>query len=248
VRPVDYDSVASDYNRRYETNAFEGIRATLRGFVADSHGPVVEVGCGTGHWIGELAGAGVPYVVGLDLSLGMLRRARAALPLAPFVRGAAEALPFADGSLDRLFCVNALHHFPTPSRFIAECRRVLRPGGGVLTIGLDPHVGQDQWWIYEYFPSALDADRRRYPSAPTIRAWFAAEGFERRTTTIAQHIPGAEPFDLALERGRLDRNSTSQLLVISDEAYEAGRARLLAERPALRADLRLYASTAWAPS
>jgi ubiquinone/menaquinone biosynthesis C-methylase UbiE len=245
MRPVDYDAVAPEYNRRYDTNEFDGIRATLRAFVAGATGITVEVGCGTGHWVADLAGSSAHPVVGLDPSLGMLRRARDAMPLALLVRSAAEALPFSDGSIARLYCVNALHHFQKPSAFAAECRRVLRPGGGVLTIGLDPHVGTDQWWVYDYFPTALEADRLRYPSSARISEWFAAEGFERMTTAVAQRIPAVEPFDVALERGRVERASTSQLLVITDEAYAAGRAQLLAERPPLRADLRLYASTAW---
>jgi hypothetical protein len=35
------------------------------------------------------------------------------------------------------------------------------------------------------------------------------------------------------------------LMVISDDDYEAGIARLLIEQPVLRADLRLYATSAW---
>jgi hypothetical protein len=49
-----------------------------------------------------------------------------------------------------------------------------------------------------------------------------------------------------MNRGRIDRRSTSQLMVISDEDYAAGMRRMVAEQPVLRADLRLYATTAWA--
>ena len=51
-------------------------------------------------------------------------------------------------------------------------------------------------------------------------------------------------FDEAMERGFLDRHSKSQLLLLSDAEYQTGLERLRAERPLLRADLRLYATTA----
>ena len=86
------------------------------------------------------------------------------------VRGTAERLPWADASFDRVFCVNALHHFFDARAFVTECRRVLRAGGGLLTIGLDPHTGLDRWWVYDFFPAALEADRQRYASTASIRA------------------------------------------------------------------------------
>jgi hypothetical protein len=52
--------------------------------------------------------------------------------------------------------------------------------------------------------------------------------------------------DAARREGFIDRSATSQLMVISDDDYETGMRRLMAEQPVLRADLRLYATTAWA--
>jgi SAM-dependent methyltransferase len=175
----------------------------------------------------------------------MLERARVKAPTAMLVRGSAGALPWADGSIDRILCVNALHHFPDRRATLAECRRVLRSGGGVLTAGLDPHTGADEWWVYDYFPAARHADRLRYASTATIRAELVDAGFRRASTEVAQHLPVALPFDAAWEQGLVHRQSTSQLMVISDAEYGAGVDRLRAERPVLRADLRIYATTAW---
>jgi hypothetical protein len=111
-----------------------------------------------------------------------------------------------------------------------------------MVIGLDPHTGLDQWWIYDYFPGTFAADLVRYPSAEAIRATLEDAGFSDLTTSVAQHVPAAVPFDLAVERGYVDQRSTSQLMVISDAEYAEGVRRLTAERPVLRADLRLYAT------
>jgi ubiquinone/menaquinone biosynthesis C-methylase UbiE len=243
--PVNYDLVAPEYDRRYERHRYEGVRACLRRFLGDRRGAAVaEVGCGTGHWLADLSDRGFSRLAGVDFSRRMIEQAHIAAPAALLVRGTATHLPWADDSFDRVFCVNALHHFPDPSAFIFECRRVLRSGGGVLTIGLDPHTGADHWWVYDFFPAALQADRRRYPSTATIRDWLRTAGFRELVTEVAQHSSSQTSFRVAQREGRLDRRSTSQLMVISDQDYAAGMTRIVAEQPLLRADLRLYATTA----
>jgi ubiquinone/menaquinone biosynthesis C-methylase UbiE len=247
MRRVDYDRVAPAYDRRYERSSHDGVRECLHRFVdAGVSRAVAEVGCGTGHWLADLARRGCcTTLAGLDLSAGMLEQARTAAPTALLVRGTADRLPWADASVDRVFCVNALHHFEDQQAFISECRRVLRTNGGLLTIGMDPHCGRDQWWLYDFFPAARQADRQRYPSASTIRDWLEAAGFRESATEVAQYFPAEMSFEAARREGLLDRCATSQLMVITDDDYETGMKRLIAEQPILRADLRLYATTAW---
>ncbi len=244
MRPVDYDHVAPAYDRRYQRR-FDGIEATIRNFLRVPPLPqvVVEVGCGTGHWLAML-GTFVRDPVGIDASLGMLRTAQTQAPGASLLRANAHDLPLIDGSACAVLCINAVHHFADRSRFLAEARRILRPGGGVLILGLDPHIEAGRWWIYEAFPSARRIDRERYPGTAQIRAQLVAEGFSQCATVVAEEIHEEVPFAEALERGVLDRRSTSQLMVIDDAEYEAGVRTLHAAQPTLHADLTLYATMA----
>lgn len=254
ARRVDYDSVAGTYERRYDQHDYAGVQHTVLAFAAgEATAAVLEVGCGTGHWLATL-GDRAAVIAGVDPSWGMLQRARLAAPGALLARGRAEALPWRAASFDRVVCINALHHFADPVAFFGESRRVLRPGGGLLVVGLDPHTGLDRWWVYDYFPSALAADRTRYPATQVIRHRMAEAGFGGCETQEAQHLPAALPVRAAADRGLLERSSTSQLMVIPDEEYHAGVARIRAARPGagereptLRADLRLYATTGWLP-
>jgi ubiquinone/menaquinone biosynthesis C-methylase UbiE len=242
MRRIDYDVVASTYNSRYDRNRYEGVRDALWRFIGDARDiDVAEIGCGTGHWLAELAGT-VRSISGIDPSWGMLRRASADARDALLVQARAEAIPMVSSSVDRVFCINAFHHFTDRGAFAREARRILRPDGGVMIVGLDPHTGLDHWWVYDYFPSALDADRARYPSTATIRAMLDDAGFSDATTSVAQHLPVTRPFSVALERGHVDQTATSQLMMISDAEYAAGFQRMMAEQPVLRSDLRLFAT------
>lgn len=244
---VDYDTVAPRFDDRYKRNRYDGIRSALGRFLRDSDGAVAEIGCGTGHWLAELSRPDQRFV-GVDLSEGMLRRAREHATTALLVRATAERLPVSDACLSRVFCVNALHHFRAKETFIGECRRVLEPGGRFLTIGLDPHHGGDTWWIYDYFPAAKAANLRRSASTESIRRWLRDAGFVDVATEAAQHIPAERPYDVALSQGLLERHSTSELMIISDAEFAAGMTRLHADKPVLRADLTLFATTATAPA
>jgi ubiquinone/menaquinone biosynthesis C-methylase UbiE len=252
---VNYDRIAADYEGRYERNDYTGIERAVTEFVGiaprANRRNALEVGCGTGHWVRVLHAAQID-IVGLDPSERMLQIARTRLPGTRLVRARAEAIPCRTASLDRIFCVNALHHFNDRVAFFREARRVLSDGGGLLTIGLDPHTGLDRWWIYDYFPTALVEDRRRYLPAERIRELMTAAGFIRCETREVQHIPSQMTMAEAARRGFLTRSSTSQLMVISDAEYEAGLKRIQRENAdpggakVLRADLRVYGTIAWA--
>ncbi|MDX1662931.1 MAG: class I SAM-dependent methyltransferase [Candidatus Promineifilaceae bacterium] len=94
-------------------------------------GALLDVGGGTGRVAAVLRDRiGGPVVV-YDETEAMLRqvdRDRGLQPLA----GAAERLPFPDGSFDRVLVVDAFHHFADHGAVVAELVRILRPGGRLL--------------------------------------------------------------------------------------------------------------------
>jgi SAM-dependent methyltransferase len=48
------------------------------------------------------------------------------------VHGKADALPFPEASFDTVLCTQVLEHVPVPGAVVAECARVLRPGGMLI--------------------------------------------------------------------------------------------------------------------
>jgi ubiquinone/menaquinone biosynthesis C-methylase UbiE len=90
---------------------------------------LLEVGCGTGLILRRL-GEYAAHAVGVDLSPGMLARARArGLDVR---EGSATALPFADASFDVAVSFKTLAHVPDLPRALAEMARVVRPGGVLI--------------------------------------------------------------------------------------------------------------------
>jgi SAM-dependent methyltransferase len=246
---VNYDEIAATYDRRYAINDYSGVADALVTFVGlHPPGRVLEIGCGTGHWLRLLSERGV-RIAGVDASLNMLDYAQAQARGAALALGRAERLPFAGETFERLFCINAFHHFEDKFNVLAEARRVLAPGGRMMTIGLDPHSGIDRWYIYDYFEGAFEMDKRRYPATSQIREWMRAVGFTDVRTDQVQHVPARLPARTAFDEGRLARGMTSQLAVLSDAQYDQGidRIRMALEAAEARgdtlyltADLRVY--------
>jgi len=245
-RITNYDAVAATYDRRYALHGYDGIRDTILSFLGSAElSAVLEVGCGTGHWLPLMSGRG-RRVAGMDRSMNMLARARGRAPHAALVRARAEQLPWRDAAFDRIVCVNALHHFTDREAFFVEARRVLEPGGGLLTVGLDPHTERDEWWVYDFFPETRAIDRARFAPVRIIRGELAKAGFTWAESfeawRLERQLSLRETFPNGVERG-----ITSQLIVLTDDEFERGLARIreAGDDVVLNVNLRLYATVGW---
>lgn len=98
-------------------------------------GSVVDVGCGSGRAVHELAGRGL-RAVGIDPSEVMLDAARNRWD-EDFRLAAAERLPFGDAELDGYRADKVFHALEDPTAAIVEALRVLRPGGRAVLVGQD---------------------------------------------------------------------------------------------------------------
>jgi SAM-dependent methyltransferase len=89
---------------------------------------VLDVATGPG-WVAAQAAERGASVVGIDVAEAMIARARSAHPRIDFRVADAHELPFADASFDAVVGNFAVMHLSRPERAIAQCARVLRPGG-----------------------------------------------------------------------------------------------------------------------
>ncbi|MFF1920090.1 methyltransferase domain-containing protein [Streptomyces sp. NPDC058221] len=98
---------------------------------------VLDLGCGPGTDFDPLADAvtRTGSVIGVDISQDMVDQARrrtAERPAVDVRLGDVHALPLEDDSVDRAWGDRVLQHVADPAGALAECRRVLRPGGRLV--------------------------------------------------------------------------------------------------------------------
>jgi SAM-dependent methyltransferase len=164
--------------------------AQLLGRVAAAKpGVVVDVGCGTGIMLRELALPG-RLRCGCDASpiaLGLARQRG----LADLLRCDATRLPLASGSADLVLALDVIEHLDDDAAALRELARIARPGGHVLVhVPAFPILWTDK--------DALNHHRRRYR-----RRQLAA--LVERAGLAIRHLSylNAFPFPAALARAGL---------------------------------------------
>ena len=102
---------------------------------------ILDLGCGTGRYL-RLVGQG-SYAVGVDLSRGMIARARrqtSAAIAAGWVQASVECLPFQKRSFDRVMSGLVLDHVQDLRLFFDGIAGTLKPGGRAIVTAVHPDM------------------------------------------------------------------------------------------------------------
>jgi len=97
---------------------------------------ILEVGCGKGRFVRQMARAGA-FVTGVEPSDALLTEA-VARGEGTFLNAGACDLPFPDGSFDAVCAIEVIEHLPDLDAALREMTRVLKPGG--LLVLIDRHL------------------------------------------------------------------------------------------------------------
>nr|QQZ49013.1 class I SAM-dependent methyltransferase [Phenylobacterium glaciei] len=155
---------------------------------------VLDLGCGEGrhvHGIHMLPGVNV---VGLDLDIPSLVKARDGLGYLPpttgeaatsFLSGDAYRLPFADAAFDVVICSEVLEHLHEYDRALAEIRRVLKPGGRfVPTVPAPgPSASAGRWRLARTAMPTSPAATSASSTNPTCASPSATSAFPTTAST-----------------------------------------------------------------
>ena len=145
-----HDRHSEEYDRltvRPEEDYFEVSR--ILDELTRAHGSardLLDAGCGSGVVL-KRAKPLFKSVLGVDVSLGMLRRC---LPIhRDLVRASVFALPFEAASVDGVTGYSLLHHLHDPGEAFREFHRVLRPGGFLYTDNDSNRAFHERfgWWL-----------------------------------------------------------------------------------------------------
>jgi ubiquinone/menaquinone biosynthesis methyltransferase len=157
----------------------------------------LDVACGTGDLTFLLRNAGAD-VAGLDITLRMVQIARGKAGIGSpcaFLVGDMGALPFGDQTFEIVTTGYGLRNVPDLTQALGEIRRVLKPGGRLLSLDFNRPastpvravylayltlVGSALGWLlhrdpdtYRYIPESI----KRYPGARGVVDLLRAEGF-----------------------------------------------------------------------
>lgn len=168
---------------------------------------VLEVGCGVGEMAERIGRELGSDVIGLDFSQRMVDLARERG--VETVLGDVQALPFEDERFDCVVAGWVLYHVADRDRAIAECARVLRPGGRLVagtladgnladlweylgeprerTLGFSTANGAEQLAPHFEHVEARQAESIvAFPTPEAMRTFVAAD---MTRAYLAQHVP-----------------------------------------------------------
>ena len=157
-------------------------RHALREIVDGTPQRILDVACGTGDSTISIARAAAEgtKVTGADISEGMMAlvmekaekagvKDRIGLQVAD-----GEALPYGEGTFDRVTCAFGIRNFEHKEKGLEEFRRVLRPGGKAVILELSVPQNKVVRWVYDlYFlhilpwvGGSISGDRAPYKYLP----------------------------------------------------------------------------------
>lgn len=93
---------------------------------------ILDLGCGGG-WLSKVLSSYHYEVVGIDISVHLIKHARKVVPNPIFVLGDSSNLPFREGTFDAVVGIAVLHHVDVKMS-LKEIKRVLKNGGTLMLL------------------------------------------------------------------------------------------------------------------
>jgi ubiquinone/menaquinone biosynthesis C-methylase UbiE len=192
-----YDRIGVGYNLTRQADPY------LLGRMFEFLNPVaggkyLDIGCGTGNYTIALAAEGMNFV-GIDPSQEMLEKAKLRSDAVEWRYGKAEALPFADASIDGILASLTIHHWQDVDAGLKEAGRVLKPGSHLVIFTATPKQ-MEGYWLSHYFPKMIRESGAMMPTLEAILNSFEAAGLQLVATENYFVQPDLK--DLFLQSGK----------------------------------------------
>ncbi len=139
----------------------------------------LDVGCGGGWLVAELAGKVREEAIGCDVNPDLIAAAQARYPDRRFVASEPRHLPFDDASFDLVVCHFTLLWAEDPVALLAEMKRVLAPGGAVAALAEPDWGGYLEWpdlGLRALLCAALAAEGADPLAGRQLPEWFERAG------------------------------------------------------------------------
>jgi SAM-dependent methyltransferase len=139
---------------------------------------VLDLGCGTGNIAYQIKNIIDADLIGVDVSLDMLKIARSKSVDVICANVDNQQLPFRDSSFDSIAGAYFIHQIKNLNFLLSECYRVLRNGALVLLTSSHKQIEDQHPIIKAFFPSYVSIDKNRFPDIHTIDDVLSSSGFK----------------------------------------------------------------------
>jgi ubiquinone/menaquinone biosynthesis C-methylase UbiE len=191
----------------------------------------LDLGSGTGRMTPSLAGAFGGPAHGVEPSDKMRARAlaHAGHPAVTYAAGSAERIPLPAASCDAALLFFVWHHVLGREAAARELHRVVRPGGTLFVQANFSDRMPDVWW-FRVVPEWREIDRAQFRSEKEVTSDFVSAGW---TLVSRDEVTWPRSASLTEDFERLKLRAVSAFEHLSEEAVEAGFARIEAALPSL---------------
>ncbi|MFX1392145.1 MAG: class I SAM-dependent methyltransferase [Promethearchaeota archaeon] len=218
MREINYDKFSQIYDLSRGINS-ETLKDLIRLTDINSNSIILDIGCGTGNYTHALKNF-AKYVIGLDLSLGMIQKAKDKFPNLEYINSNAIFLPFNSEIFHGIYAIQVFHHIRNQLLFLKEAYNILRTNGHIV-IHTCSHDQINTFWYYYYFPEGLKKDFKRIPDIKEIISLLKKTGFSNigvkvcYDRVILNHAP-----ENYLDKNY--RNGDSTFALLTDDEIELG--------------------------
>lgn len=197
-----YDRISASYDALADSNERACAEAGLALLAPQPGERMLEIGYGTGHSLVALAKAvgSNGHVDGVDISDGMHRVASRRIDeaglraICTLKVAAIPPLPYGDNEFDGVTMSFTLELFPLDviPQVLAECRRVLKPGGRIAVVSMalsragekDSLLEKTYKWMHRHFPHIVDCQPIDSGGALTDAGFVIQHDEERKIWTM----------------------------------------------------------------
>lgn len=124
-----------------------------------------------------------------------------------FHEGDMHALPFAGGSFDHVFAMNAISYSRNPTALLGEAARLLRPGGRLVMAALKGHEHTEAQRAYDHVNLGVEPAQ--------LRAWLVAAGLEVKECCVTSRESRAPYFEVVTALAVRGQDPAAKPLLLS---------------------------------
>jgi SAM-dependent methyltransferase len=176
MKETKYDQFSEIYDLSRGINP-KTVKDLVKLTYIDQNSLLLDMGCGTGNYTHALKSI-AKNIIGLDLSLGMIKKAKYKIPDLDIINTNVLNIPFRSEVFNGLYFIQVIHHISNKLVLFEEAYRVLHKNGHIAIHTCSPDQINTYWYTY-YFPKGLKAELERFHDLEDIITLLKKVGFSK---------------------------------------------------------------------